>query len=347
MQTVFISIAALSLVLSDLIPLQVQAQPIPWLPPGADANTSIGNSNNNNNNSNNNIDDIDDGPTALQIGEYYQKYISSNDDESQITPTITMGGNRKEYMLHHKDASYLSVHIQKMYINPFCRLRIYDTLGNEKDLISGQKRRGLQSFWANHVPGDTMYIVLDCYENDRGQSHYASFFEIDQYVAGYTNDQLLSQEDDTRKLQAIHTTDSITSDFESQMNRDLTLCNGDDSKNAVCYAKSVTTGFETEYTSSKAVARLVIGGARACTGWLVGNLNMLITNQHCIKTEEDALNTDFEFLAETTSCDDTSGNCPLCGPQGKVYKATSLLYVDQPHDLALIQLDGNPSEVYG
>lgn len=349
MQTLLISFAALLVVLSHLVPLHVQGQPIPWSPPGADIHSSgIGSTNNANNNNDHSSDDDesdDNGPVALQIGQHFTKYISSNDINSEIAPTVTMGGNRKEFMLRHENASYLSIHIKSMYINPFCRMRIYDMLGSEKDVLSGQNRRGLRSFWANHVPGDTMYIVLDCYEDDRGQAHYSSFFEVDEYVAGYTEEELLLNESggSTRKLEQSNPTPS----FESHINRDLTLCGTDDGRNAICYDSSYTTGYEKEYEASKAVARLVIGGARACTGWLVGDSNMLITNQHCIKTEADALNTDYEFMAQTTTCDDTTGACPLCGPSGTVYKATALLHVDESTDIAVVQLDGDPAQVYG
>ena len=42
------------------------------------------------------------------------------------------------------------------------------------------------------------------------------------------------------------------------------------------------------YVRAKAVARLLIGGTSACTGWLIGSEGHLLTNEHCIHNASDA-----------------------------------------------------------
>jgi lysyl endopeptidase len=71
-----------------------------------------------------------------------------------------------------------------------------------------------------------------------------------------------------------------------------------------------------------------------------------MTNQHCIASNSDALNTDFEFMGEETSCGATNGNCWMC-QRGEIFDAKSLVKVSGNKDYALVQLKGGPVAKYG
>ncbi|GMF23392.1 unnamed protein product [Phytophthora lilii] len=128
------------------------------------------------------------------------------------------------------------------------------------------------------------------------------------------------------------------------------LCGTDESVEAAC-APSSTNSDEgaVMLAKSQPVARLSIikeNGMEIayCTGWLLGCDGHLITNQHCIGDNQDALNTKVEFLAESTSCGgdetcDSRGGCP--GPVGA--STTTLVAVSEDLDYALVRLGSNTS----
>ncbi|MEM7677175.1 MAG: trypsin-like peptidase domain-containing protein, partial [Myxococcota bacterium] len=120
------------------------------------------------------------------------------------------------------------------------------------------------------------------------------------------------------------------------------ICGGDDSRWARCYQSSEPA----VYSESRAVARLMINGTNACTGWLVGSQGHLMTNNHCIDSSSDALNTDYEFMAEGASC---STNCASWGACPGTIAATSgtLIQTDAPLDYTLIKLPATIASTYG
>uniref|UniRef100_A0AAV1VAB5 Serine protease n=1 Tax=Peronospora matthiolae TaxID=2874970 RepID=A0AAV1VAB5_9STRA len=128
------------------------------------------------------------------------------------------------------------------------------------------------------------------------------------------------------------------------------LCGADESVEAAC-APSATNSAEGAIMLAKSqpVARLSIikdnGMVIAyCTGWLLGCEGHLITNQHCIGNNQDALNTKVEFLAQSTSCKggetcDSQGGCP--GPIGVT--SPTLVAVSEELDYAVVRLGINDS----
>ncbi len=93
------------------------------------------------------------------------------------------------------------------------------------------------------------------------------------------------------------------------------------------------------------MARLLIGGTSACTGWLVGSEGHVMTNNHCIGSSSTALDTDYEFMAEGACGEDCAsfGACP------GVVEATSgtLIQTDSTLDYSLILLPTNVTGTYG
>jgi hypothetical protein len=97
---------------------------------------------------------------------------------------------------------------------------------------------------------------------------------------------------------------------------------------------------------SRAVARLLINGTGLCTGWLVGSGGHLMTNEHCIGSAADALNTDYEFMAEGATCATSCATAMGC-PGTVVATSATLVQLDAPLDYALVKLPTNPVATYG
>ncbi|KAF4029589.1 Trypsin-like peptidase domain [Phytophthora infestans] len=118
------------------------------------------------------------------------------------------------------------------------------------------------------------------------------------------------------------------------------ICAADNSKNAICYYAENTT--RTAYLASRSVARLKIpkgsGEWASCTGWLLGNQGHIMTNYHCVSTDEEASGTRVEFMAEDKSCSD-SFSCALGECEGGVVAiSTELVHASKELDYALLKL---------
>ena len=72
----------------------------------------------------------------------------------------------------------------------------------------------------------------------------------------------------------------------------------------------------------------------------------MLTNEHCVTSNADVRNTDFEFGAEETSCGSTAGNCWMC-QRGRVFSGNRLITDSSNRDFALVLLNNNPGNTYG
>ncbi|OWZ10527.1 hypothetical protein PHMEG_00016618 [Phytophthora megakarya] len=125
---------------------------------------------------------------------------------------------------------------------------------------------------------------------------------------------------------------------------DESICAQDNTKEAICYYDDEAT--RTSFLAARAVARLLIpkgGGASAgCTGWLLGSQGHMMTNFHCISTDDEASGATVEFMAEADVCSD-SVTCTYWGacPGNVVAMSVELIHADQTLDYALIKLPSN------
>ncbi|KAF0740630.1 hypothetical protein Ae201684P_002149 [Aphanomyces euteiches] len=107
----------------------------------------------------------------------------------------------------------------------------------------------------------------------------------------------------------------------------------DDANSPACNRLSVY------WQGSQAVVRLLINtadGARWCSGWLVGCENHVLTNHHCIASEEDAAATTFDIQAYG-KCHEScigGGSCSA----GNVVVGSTLIASSATLDYALVQL---------
>lgn len=103
----------------------------------------------------------------------------------------------------------------------------------------------------------------------------------------------------------------------------------DDKRSAVCYASTDPTA----YDRSRPVARLVLARGSNCTAWRVGPGNHMFTNQHCIRTADEAASAEVWFNYQATTCGGTTS--------GTVVKVTgaSLLKTHGALDFALFTVN--------
>ena len=216
------------------------------------------------------------------------------------------------------DATYIAPHFSHFVLPRGARVVIRHPEGLRSWTYHGfGKGDELQKdgFWGIHIPGDT--AIVELYSRVPVDK---SAVRIDSFAWG-----LPAWEELAESL--------LDGEWGTKA-----LCGQDDSEWAQCYSGTI-------YNKSKAVARLLIGGSSACTGWLLGDQGHLITNEHCISTNSAAQNTDYEFLAEG-SC---NTNCASFGACPGIVEATSgtLIQDNATLDYALILLPTNLSSTYG
>jgi lysyl endopeptidase len=207
----------------------------------------------------------------VQIGEHHTDFIISTDPTmSHILPTIT-GNGHLVWTLEHPSASYIAVHFQSLNLHPTCALSIKHADNTAFDELYGQGRNNRKQFWAHHVLGNLMNVELICSSN-----HYElNAFTIDDYVSGFHSNIFVHADGDQNRQRNLKNYGLIFGAEEKlpSFDRRLSVCGADERENAVCFKKS----FPAEYDKARAVARLYINGSGACTGWLVGPNNFLLS----------------------------------------------------------------------
>ncbi len=258
---------------------------------------------------------VPDGPQMVQVGtetkelfETEHPYLGPTTDELQLVWSAE---------IFSPLASYVCPHFSRFEVaeGDFVVVRSAD--GGRSWSYEGTGKGGLgltDGFWAVHIPGELAIVELYS-RNEVG----AYGLTIDRFAHGFP----LSSEDLPPVIPEA-------------------ICGTDDSLWAKCY-----TGSEpVKYDKSRAVARLLINGVGACTGWLVGSEGHVVTNNHCIGSSSDAANTNFEFMAEGSTC---STNCAswLGCPGTLVATSSTLIQTSAAIDYALVQLPSNPTATYG
>jgi hypothetical protein len=170
-----------------------------------------------------------------------------------------------------------------------------------------------EGFWGIHIAGDTAIIELWSAGEGGGFG-----YTIDRYARGFTREEFGEP-------------DAIDG-----------IIGVDDSEWAPCYE----TSDPVIYDRSRAVARLLITGTFACSGWLLGNEGHLMTNQHCIENQSQAWNTNYEFMAEGASCATNCGWWFAC-PGTIVSTTATMIGFSADYDYALVELPVNPTQAYG
>ncbi|KAL3940443.1 MAG: hypothetical protein SGBAC_005027 [Bacillariaceae sp.] len=274
---------------------------------------------------------------ASVIGESVSVRITKDDMTDEGGGSVR---SKFTFTISEPGASYISIHFASFDFNRECTMELTDKNDYLIASYTDQGRRNRSSFWAHHAEGDTLNILVYCV---RAAGDNKRDFVIDEMVKGFPDsvllDATLNEPDQrsanpSRKLRA-----EELFPLDSERHRGLSLCGDDDGKNAICFKDS----HPNEYNMARAVSRLRITGKGTCTGWLVGPNNLLLTNMHCIASQEDIDNTDFQFMAEGDDCN--GSKTATAGYD--VYEGVELVANSFQKDYALIRLAGDPVTKYG
>ena len=146
---------------------------------------------------------------------------------------------------------------------------------------------------------------------------------MDEYVVIHINTVHYSEEARRKLLE------------EKSDGRNLEICRDSELKNARC--------FETSHPDAVAAANAVVRmqyGNDFCTGWMVSP-GLLMTAAHCVLTEEEVMNTVYQFDYASEMCDSDIFAEP------EYVKPVVLEFIDMQSDFAMIRLEGNPGFKYG
>lgn len=246
---------------------------------------------------------------SLKVGEEVVKEYQS----PHPYPTEGNGSLVWSQSIRYENATYIAVHFSKFQLanDDFLIVKSENTEQSwtyyDKGNYNSEKPN--EGFWSVPVYGEEIIIEI---HSKSPKSDYG--YTIDKFARGYTEAEM---------------------GFES-------ICGNDDSLEAKCYQSSEPN----VYNRSKAVARLLINGTNACTGWLVGDQGHIMTNNHCVGSSSDANNVTVEFMAEGSSC---SSNCQSWFACGGTIEASStgLVQTNSNLDYSLLSLPSNVSGTYG
>ena len=252
--------------------------------------------------------------TATVVGEAIKVALSSPAAGGIVNESVPVWSHQ----LHFEGASYISPHFDQFDLPEGAVVVVRSPDGQRSHSYTGRGNAMANSrgFWGIHIAGDSAVIELFS-----TVPVSAGAVTIDRYARGFEN---------------FHDLEPYADDWATKA-----ICGSDDSQWAKCYESSENT----IYNLSRPVARLLINGTGACTGWLVGSEGHLMTNHHCIDSDSDAANTNYEFMAEGSSC---STNCASWGAcSGTVVSGASLVKANNNYDYALVKLSSNVSDQYG
>ncbi|WP_375772481.1 serine protease [Archangium gephyra] len=254
-----------------------------------------------------------------KVGEEVVRRLESPHPYAGLLPPSVSGALHAGTLIH-PGASYIAPHFAALELEEGDYLLVRSPDGSRSWRYDNSHPGARDGFWGLPIPGDTALIELHSPTLNRRGVLNKYGYRIDKYARGFSSLEL-----------------ELTGGIQMEL-----LCGGDDSGQARCYETSEAQ----IYNHARPVARLLINGTSACTGWLVGNQGHLLTNNHCISTATDAQNTTYEFMAEGTTCATLCDSWGAC-PGTVVATSATLVKTDAPRDYTLLQLPTNPTGTYG
>ncbi|MCB1041633.1 MAG: trypsin-like peptidase domain-containing protein [Acidobacteria bacterium] len=258
----------------------------------------------------------------VTIGEYVPHALSTAHPyqfEASAQPVAVM----KEYV-YYPQATYIAIHFKRFDLAPgdFVIVRSMD--GDQHRVYEGLGRHNLgntpDGFFATHVKGDM--AVVEFYSTS-GEEGYG--FDIDFYGRGYNDYEI-------QEFWNMGLGEEMNLPEPAGMHR--SICTTDDTREVKCYQVSEPMA----YDKARAVARLTLNGNAHCTGWLIGCDGHVMTNEHCIGSQSQLNNIDFEFMAEGADCATNCASALAC-PGTIEASGGTLVQVDAPLDFALVLPD--------
>lgn len=231
---------------------------------------------------------------------------------------MTAGKSRRD-IISHSNVTYIAVHFQTFNLPPGDSVTVRNEAGSVKYVyrLNGRTDRGpTEGFYATFIPGNVAVVEYRSRAkiNETAGNGFPYGYEINAFVGGGVDVQF------------------------KPMRVDL-------SSPAKCFSNgSISKSYPEAYKKSRAIARLLVDGQRACMGWLIGNEGHLLANRLCIgKYDGEYVAVDVEFDAEGSSCNDRCNTIMGCG--GKVVatiaKQVANSGVYDTSDWALLKLRGD------
>ncbi len=222
------------------------------------------------------------------------------------------------------DATYIAPHFARFELAPDDYVVVRSPDGAQRWTYTGLGKADLglseNGFFAVHIKGDTAIIELWAQHPDPRFG-----YEIDRYGRGYSPDEIRAfwEAGLGEKMNLPELPESTES-----------ICTVNDSEEAKCYQTSEPQ----IYDRARAVARLLLNGAAHCTGWLIGCDGHVMTNEHCIGSQTQLNDIDFEWMAEGADCATNCQSSLACSGTIEASGGT-LVQVDAPLDYALVVPD--------
>ncbi|WP_436525831.1 trypsin-like serine peptidase [Actinoplanes sp. HUAS TT8] len=212
-------------------------------------------------------------------------------------------------------ASYVKLHFARMAMLP----GDYLTVSNPDRTESYRYEPGTDDKWAMSITGDTAVVEVHRAVDPLGLRSALEGLgvDVDHVARGYsrTEQARIPEQASVRP---------------GRTGREESICGPDTSTDAVCYQSTDPVA----YVKSKAIARLLINGTELCTGWRVGPKNLMLTNNHCLTTSEEAYDTEVWFNYQCAKC----GGYDVFKPT-KVW-GNQVLSTDHLLDYTLFSVDG-------
>ncbi|KAJ0397315.1 hypothetical protein P43SY_004034 [Pythium insidiosum] len=244
---------------------------------------------------------------------------AASQDESQRRPGLLKVGEKVETNLvfaqgvEHSEiitapmATYIAVHFSDYKLNTGDIVIVRSPDAKTAFTYGAEGVYGQSSFVADLVPGES--AVIEYFPVSTSAASRQAF-RINAYSRGV----------------------SLSANQEA-------VCGTDDMMQMKCFAPNqfLTPLRPLAYERGLAVARLLVEGSHACTGWLVGSAGHLMTNAHCVEDEAMANRMHVEFAAESGSCAQKCEDWLACKGQ-KVTLTTKLVARNRDHDYAVLKL---------
>lgn len=253
------------------------------------------------------------------VEELYQTshpYPSSGADAPELTWS--------EEILH-PGATYIALHFSRFQLADGDHVVVRSPDSKQSWTYRGLGRHELglteDGFFATHIKGD--HAIVELFTTGHASGHG---FTIDRYGRGYN-------EQEIEDFWSLGLGEKMNLPIPGSWDNE-SVCTTDDTEEIRCYETSQPTVWE----RSRTVARLLLNGSVHCTGWLVGCEGHVMTNEHCIASQSQANQIDFEFVAEGATCET---NCGFAGGCPGIIEASggTLVAVDNPLDYALVLAD--------
>jgi hypothetical protein len=258
------------------------------------------------------------------VGEYVDEVYESGHPYSKVLVEQGETTLIQSESISFPDATYIALHFAAFDLaeGDFVVVRSPDYKQNYvlKDQGRGGRGTSARGFFATHINGDT--AIVELYSNN---THEGYGFVIDFFGRGYSDAEI-------RHYWDIGLGEEMN--LPDPVGQGRSLCTTDDTQEVKCYQASEPAA----YDKARAVCRLLLNGSAHCTGWLVGSEGHVLTNEHCIGSQSQLDDIDFDFMAEGPDCATNCASALAC-PGTVEASGGTLIKVDATYDFALVMPD--------